>query len=386
MKKIILILFFLLVPFVAHNANALTMNTIGGITYFSDGTTASTVGGITYFSDGTTANTVGGTTYITPPYQAPQINFGWSPSLGSVRVQEQPKTNGVDMDAINRLKNLTITPTQPVYYPSYPFPSISPPTIPLSERVRQPLVQIKTCPDPTNSHLATDDRCYCNNIGHVWNKSNTACVAPSLVCASDQYVDGTQCVTYNTGCQKSYGSFSVWTKTFQNDGKFICGCSFGYRWNSSATNCIETDQGQIVSQEAALTKVNKSVSSKLKGRILLQSVPGESSSRVWYVNPRDLKRYYISSDADLLFALQHMGRFVSPAQFKKIQKNPKTVAGYFVVVTSGGGNHFVNSKDGRIYDLPNEFSGSQSLLTLKTTVGSPVTDADLRKIAVGKLE
>jgi hypothetical protein len=55
------------------NGRSGTANTIGGTTYFSDGTTANRIGGTTYFSDGSTMNTIAGTTYINPSYTVPSI-------------------------------------------------------------------------------------------------------------------------------------------------------------------------------------------------------------------------------------------------------------------------------------------------------------------------
>ena len=53
-----------LVALISTPTFAQTCNSIGSITYCSNGLTANQIGGTTYFNDGTTANRIGGTTYF----------------------------------------------------------------------------------------------------------------------------------------------------------------------------------------------------------------------------------------------------------------------------------------------------------------------------------
>lgn len=224
---------------------------IGDTTYWNDnkGNTGSAynIGGTTYYNDNKDANgslyNIGGKSYSNP-WQVPSyarlpINMGWSPTPEPIRLQVQPKTNGVDMDAINRLKNFTITP-QPVYYPSYPTLKLTPPSIPLSERVRLPSTQPKVCPDPTNSHIAADDRCYCNKPNYVWNQTQTACVPPENSCPATSlyYYVTKSCVSFDQACKILYGQGSYSTGGLKTTTVPNCDCGIGYAWNDKQTSCF----------------------------------------------------------------------------------------------------------------------------------------------------
>jgi hypothetical protein len=221
--------------------------------------------------------------------------------------------------------------------------------------------------------------------------SSNTCRPQTTSCPSDQVLDGNQCITRDVGCRKAYGDFSVWSKAFDNEGRYLCDCMTGYIWNTGRTVCVAAPittniqtPTQIIAEERALTKHNKAIANKYRGRILLQSSPEGQAPRAWYVNPKDMKRYYLSSDSDILSALQKMAKYVTPSQFKQLQKNPKTLLGYFVVVTKGGGNYFANIADKTVHEIQ-IFSGSQALTALVAKVGMTVKEEDLRKIGVGGL-
>lgn len=95
-----------------------------------------------------------------------------------IYVEVLPKSNGVDMEAINRLKNHTMPP-QPSYYPLYPFPSASSPPItpqPYYGRLYAPSTPLSYCPDTVNSSIASDGKCYCKT-GYVWSDAKQGCVS-----------------------------------------------------------------------------------------------------------------------------------------------------------------------------------------------------------------
>lgn len=99
----------------------------------------------------------------------------------------------------------------------------------------------------------------------------------------------------------------------------------------------------------------------------------------------DLKRYYLSTDADVLALLQKKAKYLNPVQFKQLQKRPASISGYFVVVTKDGGNYFVNAADKKVYAIQ-DFSAAQALTALVNSVGIRIEDQELRKIGLGRVE
>ena len=92
------------------------------------------------------------------------------------------------------------------------------------------------------------------------------------------------------------------------------------------------------------------LSSMLKGRILLQV---ESHGEAWYINPANSQRYYLGRPADAFNLMRTLGLGVSNADFTKFNgAAPKNLAGRILLkVQDKGQAYYVNPTDLKLYYL-----------------------------------
>ncbi len=57
-------------------------------------------------------------------------------------------------------------------------------------------------------------------------------------CSSGYVYFNSRCVTIDQGCKEQYGQGSYYRGTTDQNGKYSCDCSAGYKWNGQGTSCI----------------------------------------------------------------------------------------------------------------------------------------------------
>jgi plastocyanin len=89
---------------------------------------------------------------------------------------------------------------------------------------------------------------------------------------------------------------------------------------------------------------------RLRGRILLQV---QSQGEAWYVNPATMQRYYLGRPNDAFIIMKKFGSGISNASFAAIRiKAPSRLAGKILIkVQDGGKAYYINPPDLKPYYL-----------------------------------
>lgn len=118
---------------------------------------------------------------------------------------------------------------------------------------------------------------------------------------------------------------------------------------------------------------------RLKGRILLQV---ESTGEAWYINPDNNLRYYLGRPADAFRIMRELGLGVSKKDFKSFNgKAPKRLSGKILLkVESAGEAYYINPLNLKMYYLGRPVDAFDVMRKL----GLGITNNDIIKINVGE--
>lgn len=119
------------------------------------------------------------------------------------------------------------------------------------------------------------------------------------------------------------------------------------------------------------------LSLRLSGYILLQA---ESHGEAWYVNPLDLRRYYLGKPADALNLMRQFGLGVNNSNFNNLNRVPnKKLSGRILIKTEDFGKaYYVYPKNLKLYYL----GSPDDAFNLMSQLGVGVTNLDLQKIPI----
>ncbi len=146
---------------------------------------------------------------------------------------------------------------------------------------------------------------------------------------------------------------------------------------------VYNKENNTVTVESALVlKVDRKLSERLKGRILLQV---ESAGEAWYVNPKDSKKYYLADGSEAFEIMRYLGIGISNSNLEKIKNDrafsAKNAGKIFLQVESAGEAWYVDPKDNKPYYLKD---GNAAYGIMRQS-GLGISNDDLRKISVGVL-
>lgn len=176
-----------------------------------------------------------------------------------------------------------------------------------------------------------------------------------------------------------------------NDNK--CQCNSGYEWvdyNSKtnfdckkqiiATNNQSSSNSNdfLTNEKSKITNIDKNLTNKLKGKILLQV---EDKGEAWYVNPKDGKRHYMADGNEAYNVMRDLGIGIKNSDLEKI-KNNKSLA------KKQSGKIFLQVEDlGQAYYI--DFNGNAHYLkdgaeayTIMRNLGLGIKNSDLNKIDI----
>lgn len=151
--------------------------------------------------------------------------------------------------------------------------------------------------------------------------------------------------------------------------------------NPSLTNFIvnkniklDKSKNILAIEKKLLQIIDRRLSEKLKGSILLQV---ENSGQAWYVNPQDLKRYYLGQPEDAFKVMRKLGLGVKHVVIKK--SNFSSLLGKILIDTDDKGKaYFINPKNKKAY-----FLGRPSdAYRVMNDIGIGISNQDIRKIAL----
>lgn len=109
---------------------------------------------------------------------------------------------------------------------------------------------------------------------------------------------------------------------------------------------VTNNNQDVVAQELALTKViNKTLSKRLSGKILLQV---ETRGQAWYLDPVSLKRFYLADGLSAYQALRQFGLGITNNDLNKIPVAPTSVLPLDYKASKNYSNSLVNRLKGRI--------------------------------------
>lgn len=125
-----------------------------------------------------------------------------------------------------------------------------------------------------------------------------------------------------------------------------------------------------------ISRAEDTLSNKLSGRILLQV---ESRGEAWYVNPANLRRYYMANGKAAFDVMRNLGIGITNSNLTKFQNNKllaqKQKGKIFLQVESSGQAYYVNI-DGSLYYLKD----GNAAYNIMRSLGLGITNNNLFKI------
>jgi hypothetical protein len=140
---------------------------------------------------------------------------------------------------------------------------------------------------------------------------------------------------------------------------------------SAASITVKSDGVAIKSDSK---KLNLGFAKKLFGRILIQV---QNKGKAWYINPGNLKRYYLGRPSDAFQVMRKLGLGVKHEIIKKYKTYPLSLQGKILIdVEDKGKAYYINPADGKAYFL----GKPADAFNLMRKLGMGITDTDLDKI------
>jgi ribosomal protein L30/L7E len=133
----------------------------------------------------------------------------------------------------------------------------------------------------------------------------------------------------------------------------------------------------VESEKKMLTKIDTNLSNKLSGKILLQI---EEKGEGWYINPANKKRYFLGRPADAFNIMRELGLGISNKDFDSFKGvAPKRLAGRILIkVEDSGKAYYVNPDNLKIYYLGRPADAFKVMREL----GLGISNSNIRKIDI----
>ncbi len=136
----------------------------------------------------------------------------------------------------------------------------------------------------------------------------------------------------------------------------------------------------IQEEKSLITKIDKNLSKKVSGNILLQV---EKNGEGWYVYPDDKKKYYLGRPADAFSIMRKLGLGATHQFITSHTIYPDHVLGKILLdVEQNGEAYYIYPKDKKAYYLGRPADAFRIMREL----GLGITNSDVRKIDVGEIE
>jgi len=146
---------------------------------------------------------------------------------------------------------------------------------------------------------------------------------------------------------------------------------------------VDNDISSFLDTEKNLVKrIDKAISIKLKGSILLQV---ETHGEAWYVNPADLKKYYMANGNEAYEIMRRLSIGITNKDFDRISENKtlaKTHSGKIFIKVEDFGKAYYVDFDGQFHYLEN----GNAAYDIMRKLGAGISNNDIRKIEVGEIK
>ena len=151
---------------------------------------------------------------------------------------------------------------------------------------------------------------------------------------------------------------------------------------STKTESNIIDHDFIIAKEKELTeKIDINLANRLNGRLLLQV---EEKGQAWYLEPISKKRYFMGRPADAFDMMRHFGLGISEEYFSKFEKSgaPSRFAGRILLrVEESGEAYYVNPVDMKMYYL----GRPSDAFKIMRELALGISNENIRKILVEAL-
>ena len=151
--------------------------------------------------------------------------------------------------------------------------------------------------------------------------------------------------------------------------------------NQNNSNDQNNSNSQTVIQEEKklITKIDKNLSKRVSGNILLQV---EKNGEGWYVYPNDQKKYYLGRPADAFSIMRNLGLGIKHSELNNYLNStfPSRLSGKIMLdVEQNGEAYYINPNDlkGHYLNRPSD------AFRIMRELGLGITNSDVRKIDVG---
>jgi len=187
-------------------------------------------------------------------------------------------------------------------------------------------------------------------------------------------------VAYNYNSNNNYSRVS----SMLEDMDLSAISSLGLFISGDETNIkTATESQKVIAEEKNLiTKIDNKLSKRVSGNILLQV---EKNGEGWYVNPDDNKKYYLGRPSDAFNIMRNLGLGIKHSELENYlnSKFPSRLSGKILLdVEQNGEAYYVNPDDLKGYYLNRPADAFRVMREL----GLGITNNDIRKIDVGEVE
>ena len=153
--------------------------------------------------------------------------------------------------------------------------------------------------------------------------------------------------------------------------------------NTDNSDNQNNSDSQIVIQEekSLITKIDKNLSKRVSGNILLQV---EKNGEGWYVSPDNQKKYYLGRPADAFSIMRNLGLGISHNELNNYLNTtfPSRLSGKIMLdVEQNGEAYYINPNDLKGYYL----NRPSDAFRIMRELGLGITNDDVRKIDVGEI-
>ncbi|MDD5071912.1 MAG: trypsin-like peptidase domain-containing protein [Patescibacteria group bacterium] len=146
---------------------------------------------------------------------------------------------------------------------------------------------------------------------------------------------------------------------------------------------IETESNNVIEDEKSLiTKIDNALSQRVSGNILLQV---EKNGEGWYVFPDDKKKYYLGRPADAFTIMRNLGLGIKHSELTSYlnSKFPSRLSGKILLdVEQNGEAYYINPINLKGYYL----NRPADAFSIMREFGLGITNSDIRKIDVGEIQ
>jgi len=144
-----------------------------------------------------------------------------------------------------------------------------------------------------------------------------------------------------------------------------------------------TESQKVIAEEKQLiTKIDNNLSKRVSGNILLQV---EKNGEGWYVYPDDKKKYYLGRPADAFSIMRNLGLGIKHSELNGYlnKKFPIRLSGKIMLdVEQNGEAYYVNPNNLKGYYL----NRPADAFRIMRELGLGITNSDIRTIDVGEID